>query len=415
MLHDRPARGPRIPLALLSLALLLTLAPAAAASAQAGADDKRQRAFRLFAEQKYLEALPLLEELAASSPKDAEVQMRLGFSLVSRSYTLTDASARQKERARARATLVRAKELGASHQLLDAMINAIPPDGGERGTKFSANEEANRAMREAESAFVKGETERAVAAYGRAFELDPKIYEAPLFAGDAYFKAKQFDKAGEWYARAVRLNPDRETAYRYWGNALLFSGKLEEARDKYVEAVIADPYNGYVWQHGLGRWANQARVRLAHPKIDVQQTVTPMKDNKMTITLDPKSLDKTDDGSPAWLMYGMKRAVWTTNDYERFRQEYPGEKTYRHSLREEADALRGVIEGVREQQKRGQVKQLSADLQTLLRLEEAGLLEAFVLLARADEGIARDYAEYRRANRDKLRRYLVEYVASGKY
>jgi hypothetical protein len=156
-------------------------------------------------------------------------------------------------------------------------------------------------------------------------------------------------------------------------------------------------------------------VHLAHPKIDVQQTVTPMKDNKMTITIDPKSLEKSDDGRAAWMMYGLMRAAWTTNDYEKFKKEYPGEKAYRHSLREEAEALRGVIQSVREQQKAGKVKQLSNDLQLLVQLEEAGLLEAYVLFARPDEGIARDYVEYRKANRDKLRRYLTEYLASGKY
>ena len=70
---------------------------------------------------------------------------------------------------------------------------------------------------------------------------------------------------------------------------------------------------------------------------------------------------------------------------------------------------------MRNQQKEGKVKQLSNDLQLLLQLEEAGLLEAYVLLARPDEGVAQDYAEYRKANRDKLRRYLTEYLASGKY
>ena len=135
----------------------------------------------------------------------------------------------------------------------------------------------------------------------------------------------------------------------------------------------------------------------------------------MTITLDPKSFEKSDDGSPAWMMYGLMRAAWTTNDYEKFKKEYPGEKTYRHSLREEAFALRGVIELVRNQQKEGKVKQLSQDLKLLMQLEEAGLLEAYVLFARADEGISQDYVEYRRANRDKLRRYLTEYLASGKY
>ena len=44
----------------------------------------------------------------------------------------------------------------------------------------------------------------------------------------------------------------------------------------------------------------------------------------------------------------------------------------------------------------------------------AGLLEAYVLLAKPDAGIARDYVEYRKNNRDKLRRYMNEYVTSEK-
>jgi hypothetical protein len=43
-------------------------------------------------------------------------------------------------------------------------------------------------------------------------------------------------------------------------------------------------------------------------------------------------------------------------------------------------------------------------------IEQEGLLEPFVLLNRADNGIAKDYEGYRTANRDKIRRYLDEFV-----
>ncbi|HYP54577.1 MAG TPA: tetratricopeptide repeat protein, partial [Pyrinomonadaceae bacterium] len=382
------------------------------ASAQQPADsDERRRAFELFGERKYLEALPLLEKLAAAAPQDAEVQLRLGFSLFARSQTLTDAGARRKERARARATLVRAKELGARHQLLDAMIPAIPPDGGEQESKFSAKEEANEEMHPGDAAYVKGETEKAVAAYGRALELDPKIYEAPLFAGDAYLKAKQFDEAGEWYARAIRINPDRETAYRYWGNALMTAGRFDEARDKYVEAIIADPYNNYVWQNGLFRWANQRGVRLAHPPVkrDTPPTLQAQSEGGRTIVnIDPKTFG----GDNFWSYYDLTRATWGKAN---FAKEFPNETAYRHSLKEEATALRIAADVAARHLKEGKVKTLNPAFAALVKLEEEGLLEAYVLLGRADEGIARDYAAYRAANRDKLRRYLIEHVASGKY
>lgn len=413
-----PQRARRIVAAL--FIVLASLAPAAAQNAQN--DPERERAFGLFTEQKYAEALAPLEKLAARYPDDGQVLARFGLLLFIHTIPEADTPERRAKRARARATLVRAKELGFDAEVPKSVIEGIiaqfKPDGSPAeagGSKFSANAEADAEMRKGEAAFLRDDYEGAVAAYESALALDPGLYAAPLFAGDAFLRRGQFEKAAEWYARAVKIDPDREQAYRYWGDALLKQARPDEARDKYVEAVIANPYDRHTWEDGLFRWADAKSVRLGHPKIDVQQTVTPMKNNEMTITLDPKSLEKSDDGRAAWMMYGLSRAAWTTNDYEKFRKAYPGEKTYRHSLREEAEALRGVVQSVREQQKTGKVKQLSPDLQVLVQLEEAGLLEAYVLFARPDEGIAQDYAEYRKANRDKLRRYLIEYPASGKY
>lgn len=405
-----------------TLALIFgSLMPAVAAT-RTQDDLERERAFALFANQKFAEALAPLEKLAARYPNDGAVLARFGLTLFLHTIPEADTPERRARRARARAVLDRATELGydagVPKGLIDQILREIKPDGTDAPatrSKFSDNAEADTAMRKGEEAFLKGDYDAALAAYERAIALDPKIYEAPLFAGDVFLQKGQFEKAGEWYARAIKLDPDREQAYRYWGNTLLRQERLDEARDKYIDAIVAAPYESYTWENGLFRWANASRVRLAHPKIDVQQTVTPMKDNKMTITIDPKSLEKSDDGRAAWMWYGLKRAVWTTNDYERFKKEYPNEKNYRQSLREEADALRGVIGAVRNQQKEGKIKQLSTDLQVLLQLEEKGLLEPYILFARANQDIAQDYIEYRRANREKLRRYLIEYLASGKY
>jgi tetratricopeptide (TPR) repeat protein len=386
--------------------------------AQGAQDEERQRAFELFADQRFVEALPLLEKLSLKYPRDGEVIVRHGFAIFANAQTnIKDPTQRARERVRARATLLRARdELGVKNDLVEQLLAAIPPDGSESaGDRFSQNDEANESMHAGEAAFTRGELDTALKLYEHALQLDPKLYEAPLFAGDMMLKKQEWDKAGEWYARAIAINPERETAYRYWGNAYLRQARLDEARDKYVEAVIADPYNDYTWRNGLVGWAERKGVRLGHPKIEVPTSVTPMKDNKMTITIDPKSLDKSDDGRSAWMWYGLTRAVWTTKDYEKFKKEYPAEKAYRHSLREEADALRSVIEAVKQQTRKGEVKKLSPDLEQLMKLDDEGLLEAYILFARADNGIAQDYAVYRKTGRDKLRRYLLEYVASGKY
>jgi len=401
--------------------ILFSLAPALAAQS-AQADPERRRALELFEEKNFAEALPLLEKLATRYPDDGQVLARFGLTLFMHTISESDTPARQARRARSRAALVRATEIGfddgVPKDLIGVIMAEVQPDGSDApatNSKFSSNAEADAAMRAGEAAFLKGDYDAALAAYARALALDPTVYEALLFSGDVMLQKGEFDKAGEWYARAIKLDPDRAQAYRYWGDTFMKQSRLDDARDKYLDAVVASPYDRYTWENGIFRWANAKSVRLGHPKIDVQQSVTPMKDNKMTITIDPKSMEKSDDGRAAWIWYGLKRASWTTNDYEKFRKEYPAEKTYRHSLREEADALRAVAEAVRKQQKEGKVKQLSGDLQLLVQLEEAGLLEAYVLFARPDEGIAHDYAEYRKANRDKLRRYLLDYLASGKY
>jgi hypothetical protein len=142
----------------------------------------------------------------------------------------------------------------------------------------------------------------------------------------------------------------------------------------------------------------------------VPTSVTPLKDNKMTINISPDSLGK-EDGSAAWLGYGLTRASWAT---QKFAKEFPGEKEYRHTLREEVDALRMVVESVKTQTKDKKIKTLDPSLARLVKLHDEGLLEAYILFARADQGIARDYFEYRKTNRDKLRRYLNEYVAAKK-
>jgi hypothetical protein len=72
---------------------------------------------------------------------------------------------------------------------------------------------------------------------------------------------------------------------------------------------------------------------------------------------------------------------------------------------------------VKTQQKEGKLKQLAPDLEQLVKLHDEGLLEAYVLFARVREvnSVAVDYPAYRKEHRDKLRRYLLEYLTSGKY
>jgi tetratricopeptide (TPR) repeat protein len=407
----RPRRPSFVaPVVIIFVVALLAGAPAAPLFAQGvvNYEAEKQRALKLLENSKATEALPILERLTQSNPEDGQAMFYLGFAILAQAQTLTDANARKQSRIRARAAMLKARELSYKNPLLDSILESIPADGGEE-QKYSANVEADKAMREGEAAFVNGNLDAALVAYQRALEHDPKLYEAALFAGDMYFKKGQAFKAAEWYDRAIQIAPDRETAYRYSASPLMAAGKLEEARSRYIEAVIAEPFNRLAWA-GMARWAQAAGIQLGHPNIEVPTSVTPLKDGKMTINISPDTGEKA-DGSAAWMMYGLTRASWATS---KFAKEFPNEKEYRHTLREEADALRSVVESVKVQTKDKKIKTLDHTLERLVKLHDEGLLEAYILFVRADKGIAQDYAEYRKTNRDKLRRYLREYVTADK-
>jgi tetratricopeptide (TPR) repeat protein len=394
--------------ALVLFGLLLMLGTVGArAQAQESYAAQRDRALQLYDENKFTEAVPLLEKLSAQNPDDVVVLSRLGFALYASTATIKDAGLRKQVRARARTILLRANELGDSSDLTRITLEElISNESGD--VSFSNLQEADKAMKDGEAAFAQGDFPKALAAYERALKADPRLYEAALFMGDVYFKWKKPDQASVWFARAITINPNRETAYRYWGDSLLGEGKLTEARDKFVEAYLAEPYNRSS-AAGLGNLAARTGVRLAHPKIEIPTSVSALKDGKMTINIDPKTLEDK-NGSSAWMYYGISRAAWRTGE---FAKRFPNETTYRHSLPEEAEALRGVAEMAASQLKEKKVSKLEPTLANLVRLNTDGLLEAYVLLARPDQGIAEDYAAYRKAHNDLLRRYVVEYILTG--
>lgn len=398
---EHPRRNLLRTLSLLALFGLLLGAMAPGTLGQKGdqSESERERAFLLYEEGKHLEALPILEKLAEANPSDGPVLQQLGFSLITYSATLSDKEARKKVRARAREIFVRAVNLNYNVAVLQPMIAAIPPDGGE--SDFSSNKQAEAAMREGESAFAQNKHDEALAAYQRAMQLEPKLYEAPLFIADVYFLRKQWSRAAEWYAKAIAIDPNRETAYRYWSDALLKEGKMAASRMKAIEAIVAEPYNQRAWV-GLIQWAQVNSVSLSHPRI-----APPNQEADANFVIEPKAL-KSEDGSMNWMLYKKERDGWNE---KRFAREFPKEKIYRHSLLEEAQALRAVAEAASKDLKTGKVRALDPALTTLVKLNEEGLLEAYILLARPDEGIAQDYEAYRTTNRDKLKRYMAEYVA----
>lgn len=383
------------------LLLCLLFAPTTRAGSQEKQEDpKRTQALELYRKHQCLDALPLFQDLAAADPGDALVQEGLGVCLLSHAATLPTPEERQAGVKRSRQALVRAKELGDSSDIVRVLLEITPEDG--KLPAFSGRGDAESAMRQGEAAFARRDLDGALAAYQQAMLLDPKLYEAPLFVGDCYFAKGDYGQAEAWFAVAVSVDENKETAYRYWGDALLAQGKRNEAHAKYIEAVIVEPYSQRTWG-GLGHWAQATGRKLSQPNIGPPDTISSDPGNR-TITVDAGALTKG-DGSSAWLAYEISRAAWK----KRYASGLPGEKEYRHSLAEESEALNGVVAAVRALPEKEKAA-LQPGLKTLLDLSERGLLEAYIVFARADEGIAQDYVPYRTQHRTELRSYLRDYV-----
>lgn len=389
-----------------ALSLILVCMPGSSQELTAEQKLEREDVVALYQRNDCITALPRLEKLAAALPSDAELQEMLGVCLITNAPLAPDDEAGRTMRLRGRQALLRAKEFGKLGTLGAVLLEQTPEDGSP--PVFSDSPDVDAAMREGEEAFARHDLDAALAAYQRALALDPKHYEATLFIGDVYFTRRDMGEAVDWFRRAAALDPDLETAHRYLGDALMAQGKIEEARDSYVEAIIAAPYAQSSWS-GLLKWARHQKVQLSHPKIESPNRMSE-KEGKTNITIDIHTLEKK-DGSSSWFLYEISRAAWKKG---LFSKTFPDEPTYRHSLAEEADALRMVAQSVAKDLESGEIKKVDPALATLVRLDEEGLLEAYVLFARADEGIAHDYVAYRTDHRPELRRYLLEYVIGEK-
>jgi len=394
---------------LVTLLTLLFLSIVIASPTQAqteGTAELKRQATALLKENKYTEALPILEKIAAAEPNDGETQFFLAFALIGQATNTKDNAARKALRVRARQAFVKAKALNYDEPKIDAMILGLPEDGSD-SPGFTSNAKANQLMEEGEALFSQGKPDEALKKYQEALELDPKLYSAALFSGDIYLQKEDYAKAEIWYQKAIAIDPDKETAYRYSATPLMKQRKIDEARDRYIEAFISEPYNRFA-RGGLIQWGQATQTSLAHPEITIPTNVTFDDKGDAKVNLDASALlGGKDDGSFAWISYGTTRSAWRK---EKFAKTFPNEKTYRHSLAEEADALRSVLSVATADKKD---KKLSPSLTRLKKLDEEGLLESYILLAQPDEGIARDHPAYLKQNREKLRRYMLQYVVKG--
>lgn len=383
---------------------LAVLSLAAAGFAQ---DDEAARANALYEEHKMLEALPLYEDLVKAHPDQSLYFKRLADCLVSKAAQLSDPAEIKAVQIRERDAAKRAVELGDTTVYIRMMANADPDVPLLAGIVSPGK----ALLAEGEKAFTAGDFPTAMVKYTAAAEADPHLYEAALYAGDTAFEQKDLKTAAVWFARAIAIDPDRETAYRYWGDAIKnYSGDPYSAKDKFIDAIVAEPYNRLAWQ-GIKQWAQIEKAVLMAPRIErpAAPVVDPNDPKKITINIDPAMTDeKTHPGGTAWIMYPSERALYRG---EKFRKEFPDEKEYRHTLKEEDEALSLVVAMLSENLSKPE--KLDESLRNLVELKSAGMLDCWILINGADQGIAQDYDAYREQHRQLLHDYLSRFVVHG--
>jgi tetratricopeptide (TPR) repeat protein len=396
---------------------LCVIATAISVNAQKQSDKdyrtKREQALRLFNQDKRLEALPLLEMLAQRNPDDEDVVIALAASLVSHAATLTDQQAAAGERMRAKGLL---EKLGSNYPLAGNLLQLLREMPEKDNVQFSDNPAVEQAMRTGEAAFSRRDYDDALKNYSRTLELEPGNYAATLFIGNTFFKKNDYAKAEEWYQKAIQLDPNIETAYRYYAEMLARKGEMGKSRSMLIHAVVAEPYNRMVWRDLL-TWASLNETKLNFKYAGL------LSDPKLALTPEPAAAaqdaspfkvrlfkDRPRDLSDAWQAYQSVREDWKNS---KFKQHFPHESVYRHSLTEETEALIVEVRALEQLKSDIETAELVTEdysLRLLLQLHEAGVLEPYILLRLGDEDIAKDYAAYRTKHRDKLEEYVDKFV-----
>lgn len=382
-----------------SLCIIFALAVCVSAQAKpAAAEAQKAEAIKLIDQNRYIDALAILEKIAPLYPNDAEVQANFGVAVMVNSVTLTTPEARKKERVRGLQILAKAKRLGTEDTKALHFLDNFPADGGEDDNFTSDNPEVEKALREGEAFFGRGDYDKAFAAYEKAYKLNPKSYEAALFMGDSLYAQRKYKESEIWFAKAVEIEPNREMAHRFWGDALLGQKKIVEARDRFVEALIAEPFSRMSWEN-LSKWSAAAETNLTPVEI-----APPGNEPIGEIKIDEKLL-KTEDGTIHWKLYRTAREVQFLDKTI---------KKQRYTLADEAAAWRKTAEAARRDLKAGKLKYPDKSLVNLVKLDDDGSLEPYILLLRPSESFGEDFIDYREKNRARLKRFIIEYIIGTK-
>lgn len=356
-----------------------------------------REARKLVDENRYIDALPLLEKIILSYPNNGEMWADFGIAIVSNATTMTDTAERKKEMERGIKALTRAKKLGTTNTRALYFLDQFEDFDGT--DNFSNdNPEVEKYLREGEAYFGRADYDAAFKSYEKAYKIDPKNYEAVLFMGDCFYAQKKYKEAESYFIKAIEINPDVETAYRFLGDAYFYQNKDQEALDKFLEAVLIEPYSRMTWD-SLRKWAGKTNANY-----DLIKIVPPGSEEYGSIKIN-ESLLKAEDGTDKWKLYNE-----TVKDLMANKSATDLEFT----LSDEIKAWRRVADAVRVDMKSGKIKYPDQSLINLLKLDDKNLIESYILLLRPQDSFLENYVSYRKENRQKMKQFIREFILNLK-
>jgi tetratricopeptide (TPR) repeat protein len=376
--------------------ILCLLAPLALAQG-----DEAAKADGFYRSGDRLGALPLYDDLAKANPKEPLYAERLAVCLYAQSAPMEAGPARKALLEKIRAETKTAVALGSQENVAVVIANFdLSLVDSEQGETL-----AKAIWRSGEPYFGKREFKEALNRYAAAAELEPKVVEPALFAGDAAQFIGDLPTAASWYQKAVQIDPHYAKAYARWGDAIVrINHDAAGAKAKYIDAIVANPGDPLGW-NGLSTWAQAQGAVLAAPKIK-----PPSGGMEMF-----KALGHDASSRSPWASYVVDLYAYESDakasPIGTFHQDYPGEAKARRSMHGEAKALHATAVEVASKAKKGE--QPPEEFRDLIAVDKAGLLECWVLFHWADEGMAQEYLQFSKDHWEKLHEYIDRFEIHG--
>jgi len=109
-------------------------------------------------------------------------------------------------------------------------------------------------------ASIDNHLDKALNAFNKAIELDPKVAKAYVNRGHAYYYLGNYNQAIADYNKVIELDPKDAEAYVSRGNAYDSLGNYKQAIADYYKAIELNPKNTYAYVNRGG-----AYVKLSNP------------------------------------------------------------------------------------------------------------------------------------------------------